>query len=1050
MEFIKVLQNPDHQDFEAAWNTFFLDVTRVQALPGLLSAEDARSLITAGQRWSGSGWNTSKASKAIYALTGVPLVKAAWVDYRNAFLYALSLLLEVDVQELDLGDKVAEAAFTMLNVFTGEATGAVVSAQDYSAGYPGSSPGPGVPFYPPGAVTEESEEEVQLSWDQPKVPLPVELSYIWSGTTSGERKLDMKTILAAVPKFLELPVAAPLNNHRLDGTGRQDKKEREYQQKLLHAVRLLAYGYGQVAPEQAQAQVVLQQLFQLLVELYVRVENSRKENSIPGSIAPSGEVLFDKQELQTALQAQKINRAGKGFLQSPLASHSAAHLPVTGRSFGSYRPFGRGFGYGSHWWHQGGKGKGPKPFFARRPFGKGKGMAPRNAHGMVPGSSSSSNAQPLAMEAPPPSEPECFLQEPERQSGMVAGVCIPRSYKSDSKWGPPPLGLNGPLSCQVQRKSLADIQAAEKILAEYESVGAVRKLLPHESHHHLVPWFIIRKMEANKKEKLRLISDCRELNQYFQPGHFKLDHMQHIFPMLRKGMWAAKIDLKHAYFHVGLHPHLRKYMHLQVGTQVWEFQAACFGLNVLPQLFMKLMKTFQRLWRQQGILCYIYLDDILLLGSTAHQVTKHLQILLHDLHASGMQVNYEKSTLSPTQNVTHLGFTLDLKNGFLQVPSEKLKNVRKELGKLIVLDCMPVRKMAAILGQVRSFLTALPFLRAFTDQFVALLKKNWSHGWNFVAAIPAELKAQVRTLKDIFLHWSGRKFEGKIPIRKLAADSSDHAWAGLDLQTGHVLQEFWRSQTGLHINVKEILAAIHTVRSLAHPGEKVFLLVDNTTTFWYLKRQGGRKTTFNHLLRPFLIWCLQNDIHVEVQLVKSAEMPADKLSRPFLDRGDYTLNSALFQHMWSIFRDFLPVPVVDMFASPGNHKFPKFVSRHPHWQAIGVDALNMPLDGIQTCYSNPPWNIIQRWLLRLRQHPHLLCWMVAPFWVSSIWFPLLLKLIVPHTPIWVVQQFHGMFQNCIGQCMKAPRWPLLFCLLSGKYFRGNKCRFKFKTLYWQK
>ena len=178
-------------------------------------------------------------------------------------------------------------------------------------------------------------------------------------------------------------------------------------------------------------------------------------------------------------------------------------------------------------------------------------------------------------------------------------------------------------------------------------------------------------------------------------------------------------------------------MHLQVGEDRWEFQAACFGLNVLPQLFMQVMKTFQRLWRQKGIMCYIYLDDILLLGTTAHQVDKDLRILLHDLRCSGMQINFEKSVLEPTQHVTHLGFTLDLKNGFLQVPKEKLKSVRKELGKLVVQDTLSVRKMAAILGQIKSFFTALPFLRAFTDDFVSFRRTNQAHGWNHQALIPA-------------------------------------------------------------------------------------------------------------------------------------------------------------------------------------------------------------------------------------------------------------------------------------------------------------------------
>ena len=60
---------------------------------------------------------------------------------------------------------------------------------------------------------------------------------------------------------------------------------------------------------------------------------------------------------------------------------------------------------------------------------------------------------------------------------------------------------------------------------------------------YLVRWFFIRKMETNGKEKLRLISDCREVNKVLNTPRFKLDHWKDIFPQLERGMWATKVDL---------------------------------------------------------------------------------------------------------------------------------------------------------------------------------------------------------------------------------------------------------------------------------------------------------------------------------------------------------------------------------------------------------------------------------------------------------------------------------------------------------------------------
>ena len=252
-----------------------------------------------------------------------------------------------------------------------------------------------------------------------------------------------------------------------------------------------------------------------------------------------------------------------------------------------------------------------------------------------------------------------------------------------------------PMVCK--QRPLTDQIACEKIMEEYLQFGAVKRV-NWDQVKFLVPWFIVRKLEANGKEKVRLIADCRLLNSFLTPKCFKLENWRQIFPMLRKGMWASKIDLKHAYFHLGLAKTLQPYVTMLVGKTLFQFQAACFGLSVLPQIFQDLMKVFLKKWRSAGIVVYIYLDDILLLGSSAAMVARDLAILLADLRDAGLLINGEKSTLAPTQVIQHLGFHVDFKGGFLGVPKEKLKFIRRELGKLVTHTSLSCRKMAAILG----------------------------------------------------------------------------------------------------------------------------------------------------------------------------------------------------------------------------------------------------------------------------------------------------------------------------------------------------------------
>jgi hypothetical protein len=85
-------------------------------------------------------------------------------------------------------------------------------------------------------------------------------------------------------------------------------------------------------------------------------------------------------------------------------------------------------------------------------------------------------------------------------------------------------------------------------------------------------------------------------------------------------------------------------------------------------------------------------------------------------------------------------------------------------------------------------------------------------------------------------------------------------------QTGKFVNDFWRKKAFLYINVKELEAAIPLVKRLARKNQTMLLSVDNQVTYFYLT-QGGRKGQFNILLRPFIHWCIQNNIVLQVQWV---------------------------------------------------------------------------------------------------------------------------------------------------------------------------------------
>ena len=154
---------------------------------------------------------------------------------------------------------------------------------------------------------------------------------------------------------------------------------------------------------------------------------------------------------------------------------------------------------------------------------------------------------------------------------------------------------------------------------------------------------------------------------------------------------------------------------MHVGYVEWEFLSACFGLSTLPQLFMLLMKVLEKIWRAKGIFVFVYLDYILVLAPLEKRLARDLSVVVDVLLEAGFKINSKKSSLFPCKQVQHLGMLLDFEQGVLEVPPYKLKTIRKELVTHRTLTC---RKVASILGQVCSYLVALPFLRLVTDQLL--------------------------------------------------------------------------------------------------------------------------------------------------------------------------------------------------------------------------------------------------------------------------------------------------------------------------------------------
>ena len=129
-----------------------------------------------------------------------------------------------------------------------------------------------------------------------------------------------------------------------------------------------------------------------------------------------------------------------------------------------------------------------------------------------------------------------------------------------------------------------------------------------------------------------------------------------ILPFLRPGQYPCKIDLKSAYFHMGIHPRDRPYLGVYVDGEFYRWCILPFGLNVAPREWQRLMQPILNAVRERGALVWVYLDDWLIIGNTYRECLEHTRFLVQLLHRLGILVNVPKSCLEPSQEIIMLGF----------------------------------------------------------------------------------------------------------------------------------------------------------------------------------------------------------------------------------------------------------------------------------------------------------------------------------------------------------------------------------------------------------
>jgi hypothetical protein len=305
-----------------------------------------------------------------------------------------------------------------------------------------------------------------------------------------------------------------------------------------------------------------------------------------------------------------------------------------------------------------------------------------------------------------------------------------------------------------------------KKVEEMLRVGAVVKLPRGQRPKVLTRLSLAPK--AGTGDRWRVIMDMRPENAMYRKYKVKMEHLDHVPTVIAEGDLLYSLDLKSAYYSVGVDPRLGATMGFEWEGEYYRFMVLPFGFTGSPYAFVKVGRNILKKWRavgpgewskrfgacmdasmRAGSKAMLYIDDTL--GAHEHFVgaiwQRNAQML--ELEKLGFSLS-SKGELLPFPSVKFLGMLIHLgrKVPSWHVPKDKLDNIRRVADELIEdmgeAGRVACTKAAKCIGKLVSASRAVPIGRLLFRELNLCIYSNGRPWWGGSTVLSAQALLDLR------------------------------------------------------------------------------------------------------------------------------------------------------------------------------------------------------------------------------------------------------------------------------------------------------------------
>ena len=208
---------------------------------------------------------------------------------------------------------------------------------------------------------------------------------------------------------------------------------------------------------------------------------------------------------------------------------------------------------------------------------------------------------------------------------------------------------------------------------------------------------------------ISLVLNLKWFNKKVKQYKFRMETFTQIRDWLQPGYFLIGMDLKDQFLAVPINENFRKFLRFSWRGKLFEFNVLPFGLTCSPRVVTKLLKPVMAFLRATwGILISVFMDDMLLQASTKEKAFLHAQLGVLTLMSLGWEINWEKSSLIPSTEITHLGFKINTTTMTASCPLAKIERLILKATEIFKAKVVTVHEAERLLGMMESVRPVTP------------------------------------------------------------------------------------------------------------------------------------------------------------------------------------------------------------------------------------------------------------------------------------------------------------------------------------------------------